>query len=113
MNTFLENHLNVIRKTRIAMLAVCVLVALSIGQASAQEANVAGLIIDYGDGRMSYALVPFEEEQINGVDLLDRSGLDIVSVGFGGMGDAVCQIDDTGCSVDDCRTRMCQSSDRE
>lgn len=101
--------------TRIAMLAVCALVVVSLsgGQAGAQDANVAGLIVDYGDGRMSYALVPFEEDQINGLDLLERSGLDIVSVGFGGLGDAVCQIDDTGCSVDDCRTRMCQSSDRE
>jgi hypothetical protein len=101
--------------TRIAMLVVCVLasVALSYGQANAQQANIAGLIVDYGDGRVSYALVPFEEDTINGLDLIDRSGLDVVSVGFGGLGDAVCQIDNTGCSVDDCRTRMCQTSDRE
>jgi hypothetical protein len=102
-------------RTRIAMLAVCVLagIALSCGQANAQDTSVAGLIVDYGDGRVSYALVPFEGDRINGLDLLDRSGLDVVSVGFGGLGDAVCQIDDTGCSVDDCRTRMCQTSDRE
>jgi hypothetical protein len=102
-------------RTRIAILAVCVLagIALSCGQANAQDTSVAGLIVDYGDGRVSYALVPFEEDTINGLDLLDRSGLDVVSVGFGGLGDAVCQIDDTGCSVDDCRTRMCQTSDRE
>lgn len=99
--------------TRVAVLAMCVIVMLLPGPAGAQEQHVAGLIVDYGDGRVSYAVVPFEEERINGVDLLNRSGLDIVSLGFGGLGDAVCQIDDTGCSVEDCRSRMCQTSDRE
>lgn len=80
---------------------------------SAAGVNVAGLIVDYGDGRVSYAWVPFSEEEISGVDLLERSGLDVVTVGFGGMGEAVCQIDDTGCPVGECRRRMCQTSDPE
>jgi hypothetical protein len=100
-------------RTHIAIAAICVLAVLLGGQVKAQETHVAGLIVDYGDGRVTYAVVPFSEDEINGVELLDRSGLDIVSVGFGGLGDAVCQIDDTGCSVQDCRTRMCQTSDRE
>lgn len=102
-----------VRGTCIAFLAVWVLFLSWFAPAFAQQPNVAGLIVDYGDGRMSYAVIPFEEEQINGLDLLNRSGLDVVTVGFGGLGDAVCQVGNTGCSVDDCRTRMCQTSDPE
>jgi hypothetical protein len=98
-------------KMRVAIVATCIFAILIPRLTMAQEANVAGLVIDYGDNRVSYAIIPFEEERINGVDLLNRSGLDIVTVGFGGMGDAVCQIDDTGCPVDECRARMCQTSD--
>ena len=100
-----------LRSACIAFLAVYALLAVSCASAWAQEPGVAGLIVDYGDGRISYAVVPFEEDEINGLDLLNRSGLDVVSVGFGGLGDAVCQVGDTGCSVDDCRKRMCQTSD--
>lgn len=100
---------------RIALVAVCIVGFLFVPAmgASAADINAAGLIVDYGDGRVSYAWIPFEEDEILGVQLLERSGLDLVTVGFGGMGDAVCQIDDTGCSVDDCRKRMCQTSDPE
>lgn len=100
---------------RIALVAVCIVGFLFVPAmgASAADINAAGLIVDYGDGRVSYAWIPFEEDEISGVQLLERSGLDLVTVGFGGMGDAVCQIDDTGCSVDDCRKRMCQTSDPE
>lgn len=100
-------------RMRAAVLAAGILVLLALQPVLAQDLSVAGLIVDYGDGRVSYAVVPFEEDEINGLDLLNRSGLDVVSVGFGGLGDAVCQVSDTGCSVDDCRTRMCQTSDRE
>lgn len=102
-----------IRTARIAVVAVCMLLVVSWTTAWAQETGVAGLIVDYGDGRVTYAVVPFEGEEINGLELLNRTGLDVVSVGFGGLGDAVCQVGDTGCSVDDCRTRMCQTSDPE
>lgn len=99
--------------TRIVILAMCVLAVLFPRPATAQNPNVAGLIVNYGDGRVSYAVVPFDEDRLNGIALLERSGLDLVSVGFGGLGDAVCQIEDTGCSIEDCRSRMCQTSDRE
>jgi len=97
----------------IALLVVCILGLANLWPASALAAdfNVAGLVVDYGDGRISYAWVPFEEDEISGVDLLQRSGLDLVTVGFGGMGEGVCQIDDTGCPVGECRKRLCQTSD--
>jgi hypothetical protein len=97
---------------RSVLLALALLLGTVLTGAS-QEMGVAGLVVDYGDGWVSYAAVPFEEDEISGLELLRRSGLDIVTVGFGGLGDAVCQIDDTGCTVDDCRTRMCQTSERE
>ena len=72
-------------RTRVAALAACVLILLSFQAVLAQESNVAGLIVDYGDGRISYAVIPFDEDEINGLDLLNRSGLDVVTVGFGGQ----------------------------
>lgn len=75
--------------------------------------NVAGLVIDYGDGRMSYALVPFTEESVSGIELLQRSGLTLVTIPFGGLGEGVCSIESAGCDVGACRTRLCQSADRE
>ena len=80
--------------------------------ASATEpVHVAGLIVDYGGGEMTYAWVPFAEEEISGVDLLEKSGLPVLTVGFGGMGDAVCKIVRTGCDVSACRLRLCQTAD--
>lgn len=97
----------------IAILLVCILVLANVWPASvlAADFNAAGLVVDYGDGRISYAWVPFEEDELSGIDLLQRSGLDLVTVGFGGMGEGVCQIDDTGCPVGECRKRLCQTSD--
>lgn len=74
--------------------------------------QVAGLVVDYGDGRRSYALVPFSEPSISGIELLRRSGLSLVAVSFGGLGEAVCEIELTGCELDACRRRLCQTSDR-
>lgn len=74
--------------------------------------HAAGLIVDYGDGALSYAWVPFAAEQISGVDLLRMSDLPILTVGFGGMGEAVCKIVKTGCDVSPCRQRLCQTADR-
>lgn len=100
-------------------LLLVVLVSCMVQGASAQTPaidggfNVAGLVIDYGDDRMSYAVVPFTEESISGIELLRRSGLTLVTIPFGGLGEGVCSIESTGCDVGDCRTRMCQSADRE
>lgn len=75
--------------------------------------HVAGLVIDYGDGHRSYAVVPFTEPSVSGIELLRRSGLTLVSVPFGGLGEGVCSIESTGCDVATCRRRLCQSADRE
>lgn len=79
--------------------------------AQSAPVNVAGLVVDYGDGRMSYALIPFADESLSGWELLDRSDLSLLTVAFGGLGAGVCQIEATGCDLDACRARLCQSGD--
>ncbi len=75
------------------------------------DVSIAGLIVDYGSGRVSYALVPFTEDSVSGFDLLDRSGLSLLAIEFGGLGQGVCAIEGTGCDIAACRSRLCQSGD--
>jgi hypothetical protein len=92
-----------------------VAVAFLVGGDPADAANPsrAGLVVDHGDGRMAYALVTFDGEEISGAELLDRSGLDVTEVSFGGLGVAVCAIDETGCDIGTCRKRVCQGPARD
>lgn len=98
-------------------LIICMLVVVACfggfraGAAASNEASVAGLVVDFGDGRTAYALVPFSSDEIAGMDLLNQSGLALVSLDFGGIGAGVCMIEDVGCEVSACRMRMCQTSD--
>lgn len=79
--------------------------------ASAQDDQFqVGVVIDYGDDRITWIWIPFDEAETPLIDLLDSTDLEMVTVGFGGLGEGVCQIDDTGCPAADCRTRMCQTS---
>jgi len=71
--------------------------------------SVAGLVILDDDGGFGYALVAFREEEISGMELLRRSGAEPVTISFGGLGEGVCGIGRTGCAVDVCRRRMCQT----
>ena len=92
--------------------ALCFLALWAGGFASAQDRqNRAGLVIEYGDGAVTYAIVPFDESTISGIQLLELSGVPLVTVEFGGLGDAVCTIGERGCGVGDCRQRVCQSAD--
>jgi hypothetical protein len=70
----------------------------------------AGLVVRDAEGRMTYAWVPFTEEEINGIELLRRSGIPVVTVGFGALGEGVCSIAGQGCSVAECRRNVCQGS---
>jgi len=84
------------------------------GTTTANEADVhvAGVIVDYGDGTVSYAWIPFTDDKLTGLDLLRKSGLPLLTIGFGGLGDGVCKIETTGCDVSACRKRLCQTADR-
>jgi hypothetical protein len=74
------------------------------------EIHHAGLVVRDAEGRMTYAWVPFAEEAIDGIDLLRRSGIPVVTVGFGALGDGVCSIAGQGCGVAECRRTVCQGS---
>lgn len=89
---------------------MCIL-ALMFGGATAQVSSLqAGVIIDYGDDRTTWIWIPFEEPETPLIDLIKSTELEMVTVGFGGLGEGVCQIDDTGCPVGDCRQRLCQTN---
>jgi energy-coupling factor transport system permease protein len=70
----------------------------------------AGLIVRDGDGRITYAWVPFQEDEIDGIELLKRSGIPTVTVSFGALGEGVCAISGQGCSLGECRRTVCQAS---
>ncbi len=76
----------------------------------ADELHHAGLVVRDAEDRLTYAWVPFAEEEIDGIDLLRRSGIPIVTVGFGALGDGVCSIAGLGCGVAECRRNVCQGS---
>ncbi len=78
---------------------------------AADSLHYAGVVVYHGDGRTTYALVAFPEETISGIELLRRSGVDLVTVSFGGLGEGVCQIDGEGCQPGECRRRLCQTGD--
>lgn len=67
------------------------------GQASAGEPNQAGLVIQFGDGRIETRCVAFQEDEITGAELLTRSGLTLSVDASTGMGITVCQIEGEGC----------------
>lgn len=60
---------------------------------------------------MTYAIVAFPEDEISGMELLRRSGISLLTVSFGGLGDAVCTLEGEGCGAGDCRKRVCQTGD--
>lgn len=95
---------------RIVLVTMCAIAMVSLPAAAQNEQYAAGVIIDYGDDRVTWIWMPFDEPDTPLIDLLEDTELEMVTVGFGGLGEGVCQIDDTGCPAADCRQRMCQTS---
>jgi hypothetical protein len=71
--------------------------------------QISGLVIDYGDGRVTFASVPVGDSEISGIELLEQSGVPLVTVDFGGLGSGVCSLGGQGCSVTTCRRTVCQT----
>ena len=92
-----------------SLLSITLLPALTIG-AQGVPLYHAGLVINHGDGRLTYAYVAFAEDEISGVELLRRSGIPLVTIGFGGLGEGVCSLGGTGCGATECRRRVCQGA---
>jgi hypothetical protein len=70
-------------------------------QGLAQNTNQAGIVIRLGDSDLVSRCIAFFEEDISGLELLERSGL-ATQIRAEGMGSLVCSINDTGCPADDC-----------
>lgn len=63
--------------------------------------NQAGLVVVHGDGRVITRCVRFDETQITGLTLLQRSGL-AFSADTGPMGSTICSLNNEGCPASDC-----------
>lgn len=76
--------------------------------AAPAESHRAGVVIDYGDGRVNTYCVIFTEPTLTGYELLQRTGVEITSV-FEANGVAVCRLGGSagaGCAASNC---FCQS----
>lgn len=70
--------------------------------ARAQQTNRVGLVVDFGDHHITRC-VEFTESEITGYEVLRRTDLDLVVSASGGMGVAICDINNTsGCPASDC-----------
>jgi hypothetical protein len=67
----------------------------------AQDGNQAALVIRHGDQDVQTMCVDFSEPEISGLELLQRSGMDL-TLDVQGLGAAVCSIQQTGCPANDC-----------
>jgi YD repeat-containing protein len=95
---------------RLIVLLLWLGLVLQSGAVAQEPVPYAGVVINPGNGTVTYAYVPLEEE-VTGVELLRRSGVSLVTIGFGGLGEGVCQIEQTGCEIGPCRSRLCQTGD--
>lgn len=100
------------RLTGPALLFSLLLVALSAALVQADNPNRVALVVVHGDGDIIKQCIEFSENELTGMQLLQRSGLDLNVDVNGGMGGAVCRIDSEGCTypADDCFCR-CEKSD--
>ena len=90
------------------VLALVAVLTGAVTVAAQDDLNHAGLVVRDGEGRLTYAYVAFAEETIDGVELLRRSTIPVVTVPFGGLGEGVCSLAGEGCPAGECRRRVCQ-----
>jgi hypothetical protein len=93
----------IVRQCVVLLLAAAVVGAAALGAPSsvgAQPPSRAALVVHSGDRTITHC-VSFEEPQVNGYDVLERSGLE-VTASFGPMGAAICAIEGIGCSSERC-----------
>lgn len=82
-----------------SLLAALTLLALALtatGAGAQTNEGRAGVVVQYGDGQVATACVRFGEPELDGVELLERSGLPVITQA-GGVGEAVCKIGPDGC----------------
>lgn len=100
-----------IKARRVILLSVlaALLMMLSPVKARSSTPNRVALVIRFGDGSTHTQCIEFNEPQISGLDVLMRSGLNIVYQPSGSMA-AVCKIQDDGCNYP-AQPCFCQCSD--
>ncbi len=90
------------------VIALCLIAFLlpvtALAQEEGQEENRAGLVVIHGDGTTVQRCISFSEPEISGLQVLERSGLDLNYDPGNSMGAAICRIDGEGCSFpqEDC-----------
>ncbi|GAB4538462.1 MAG: hypothetical protein Kow0063_26310 [Anaerolineae bacterium] len=77
---------------------VILVALLNAALAKADGPNQVGLVVVHGDGSLLTRCIEFSESKISGYGVLDRSGLDLNFEPSGGMGVAICRIDNEGCT---------------
>ncbi|HEY0604860.1 MAG TPA: hypothetical protein VGD58_18215 [Herpetosiphonaceae bacterium] len=82
---------------RLLILCLPLLVLLLPAQTQGQTTNRAGIVVKFSDGRVQTSCVSFQTESISGLDLLQRTGLDVIAQSSGGSA-AVCKIGGDGCA---------------
>lgn len=80
------------------VLALCLIAFLLPATVLAQEENSAGLVVVHDDGTIVQQCISFSEPEISGLQVLERSVLDLNYDAQNSMGAAVCRIDNEGCS---------------
>jgi hypothetical protein len=70
-------------------------------------AHRAALAVVHGDGTVQTACVDFDQAEISGLELLDRSGLDYRLDATNPMGALVCRVETEGCDYP-AQTCLCQ-----
>ena len=96
-----------------AVLGLVILTIISgVVLVQADGPNQVGLVVVHGDGEIIKKCIEFSENEINGYDVLERAGLDTNTEADGGMGAAICSIDNEGCTYpeEEC---FCQCSGGE
>lgn len=87
-----------VRRTILCQVLVLILASLlSPCSAATDEVSRAGLVVVFDEDTVFTACVEFTEPEIAGVEVLRRAGLRVVAQASGGMGEAVCKIEDVGC----------------
>lgn len=82
---------------RLLLLCLPLLILLLPAQTLGQTTNRAGIVVKFSDGRVQTSCVSFQTESISGLDLLQRTGLDVIAQSSGGSA-AVCKIGGDGCA---------------
>lgn len=78
--------------------AVMALAVLVVPADATDGPHRAGLLVVHSGGRLSQRCVEFPEDTIDGLALLQRSGLDLNVDATNSVGVAVCRIDNEGCA---------------